>query len=125
VTASTLAPATSQTVTLSASLGSQRVSTTIAVILPIASFSVGRTSLSGGSSVVTTITLAPAVTTPQTVTLTSDHPEIIALPSTTIVSPGAVTRVPLHTSAVTTATPVTLTAAIGAQRVSVAVAVVP
>ena len=125
-TGTTLAPTTNETVTVSASLGAQHVSTTFSVILPIASFTLGATSIRGGSSFVGSVTLASGVTTQQGVTFTTDHPELVQPPGGAIALPGGINaRLPFRSSAVTTQTLVTITAIIGAQRVSTALTLTP
>jgi hypothetical protein len=79
-------------VTVTATLGTQSVSTTFAVqkpIPPIASVSIRPNSISGGN-VIMQVTLDPAIAAPVVVNVSTDHPEIVNVPPTISLSPSAV-----------------------------------
>jgi len=126
--ASTNVPVADQTVSLTALMGTASSSTSFIVrapVPPIAAFTVRPTTATGGTNIIASLTLSSAITTSQTIQLTTDHPEIVPLPSSVIVVPGRALALTLSTKAVTTQTTVTLTAISGNQRVPVSVVVVP
>lgn len=128
-TAGTTVPAADQTVSLTAFMGTASGSTSFIVrapVPPIAAFTLRpTTTVTGGTNIIATLTLSSAVTTSQSIQLTTDHPEIVHLPSSVIVAPGRALALTFSTSAVTTQTTVTLTAIAGNQRVPMSIVVVP
>jgi hypothetical protein len=127
-TAGTTVPAADQTVSLTALMGTASGSTSFIVhapIPPIAAFTLRPTTATGGTNIIASFTLSSAITTSQSIQLTTDHPEIVHLPSSVIVAPGRALSLTFSTAVVTTQTTVTLTAIAGNQRVPVSVVVVP
>ena len=127
-TAATNAPAADQTVSLTALMGTTSGSTSFivrAAVPPIAAFTLRPTTATGGTNIIASLTLSSAITTSQTIQLTTDHPEIVQPPSSVIVAPGRALSLTFSTRAVTTQTTVTLTAIAGTQRMPVSVVVVP
>jgi hypothetical protein len=93
---------------------------------PLASFTLRPTSVTGGNNVIAQFLLVNGATSPVTVNLSTDHPELVTVPTTVTipVSPVA-TPFTFRTSAATVATSVTITATAGPQTIPVTLTLVP
>jgi len=129
ISGTTSAPNADQTVGLIAKLEGRNASATVQVRTPppaIATFTIRPTTARGGGNLLASILLAPTVTVPTVVTFTTDRPDLVQLPSSLTFSPSSVAHgVTLGTSVVAASAPVSITAATGAQRVTVGVTLTP
>jgi hypothetical protein len=93
---------------------------------PLASFTVRPTTVTGGLNAIATLTASSGVTAPVTVSLTSDHPQLVTVPATTTVPvPPQVRSLTFTTAATTSPVTVTVTATAGAQSITTTLTVVP
>jgi hypothetical protein len=125
--ANTTAATADQTVAVSLSMGTARASTSFVVrppVPPIAALTVTPIMANSGATMTLSILLATAITTSQTIQLTTDHPEIIALPASVVVVPGRAFSLAFTVRSVTSQTNVTITATAGTQRVQSSVTIV-
>ena len=118
-----------QTVSITATLASQSVSTSIVVkkpIPPLASLALSRGTVKGDDSVNVVFTLDPTAPTPIVVTLSTDHPEIVHLPPTvTIAASASPTSLTVTTSKPARHTTVTISASSRGQTKSVTLDAAP
>ena len=118
--ANTNVPTTDQPVSVAVTLGSASASTSFTVrapVPPIQRIVITPTFANNGATLTLSIVLSPAITTSQTIQLTTDHPEIITLPASVVVVPGRVFALSFITRGATAQTAVTITAIAGTQRV--------
>jgi hypothetical protein len=84
----------------------------------IATFTLRPTKVKGGANAIAEIQLLPSVTSPQTVALSTDRPDVIQLPSTVSVAASAVpTPFTITTHDVNQKIIVTITATAGTQSI--------
>jgi hypothetical protein len=116
-------------VTLSAQFNGVVVKTLVLLhspVPPIGAFTLRPSSVIGGANAVLQLQLSTGIATPQSVQLSSDHPDLVAVPASVSLSPAQPARaVTLVTHAVTASTPVTITMNAGAQRQSVVLTLAP
>lgn len=128
VSAGTNFAAADQNVTITATGASSSASTTLLVkqTPPLASFTLRPTTVTGGSNVIAQFLLVSNATGPVTVSLATDHPELIILPPTVSV-PKSTVAAPFtfRTSTTNARTTVRITASAGNQTISTSVDVVP
>ncbi|MDQ6653113.1 MAG: hypothetical protein M3Y84_10260 [Acidobacteriota bacterium] len=129
VNAPTNATSTDQSVTITASRGSLSASTTLLIKQtppPISSFTLRPTTVTGGSNIISQITLSITAPSSVVVSLTTDHPELVTVPATvTIARSATFTPLTFKTLPTTAQTTVTITASTGSQTTSATVNVVP
>jgi hypothetical protein len=127
-TATTTPPTTDQSVSLTATMIASSASTSLLIRAPvpaIATFTLRPTTATGGTNIIASLAPSTANTTSQTVQLTTDHPDIVHVPTSVVLAPGRALSLTFSTTAVAAQTTVTITAIAGNQRVPVSVAVVP
>jgi hypothetical protein len=128
VSAPTTIPSATQTISVMAIVLTSSRATSLVVqppALPIAAFTLRPTTVTAGTNIVATIVLASGATTAQTVLLTTDHPEVVNVPASVVVQPGAGATISLATSRVSSQTAVAITARVGTQSVPVKVQIIP
>jgi len=129
VTAPTRSSSADQSVTVTAQAGGGTGSTTLLVKQTppaIASFTLRPASVHGGGNAVAQLATSPTLAAAVTVTLTTNHPELVTLPPPFALSPSPVpTPLTLKTSPTAAPVSVTITATAGTQTTTVTLSVVP
>jgi hypothetical protein len=128
VNGTTAGASTEQSVVITATVERSNASTSIVVRPPpppIASFTLRPTTVTGGQSTSASITVTPTTVSPTGITLTSDRPDLVQMPSSVTVNPGAVQSFTIQTSTVTAQTTVTITATAGTQVVTARLTITP
>lgn len=129
VNAPTTATSADQGVTITASRGSISASTTLLIKQtppPISSFTLRPTTVTGGLNIISQITLSSTAPSSVAVSFTTDHPELVTVPTTVTIARSRIpTPLTFRTSSTTAQTTVTITASTGSQTTSATVNVVP
>ena len=125
----TTLPLSDATVTISTTFRGKTIPTVVQVKVPpppLELFVLRPTNVKGGTNVIASLKLPSSATSSRTVTLSTDHPELIALPPTITVPVSSVaTPFTFTTQPTTTQTIATVTATVGAQQLSVRLTIVP
>jgi hypothetical protein len=129
VKGTTSAAAADATVTIKTVFGATTTTSTLLIKAPVsalASFTARPTTVTGGNNLIVSFTLSPAISSATVVTLSTDRPDLIQVPSSVTV-PVSVVPMPLtfKTQPVTAQTTATITATAGAQRLPVTITLVP
>jgi hypothetical protein len=83
------------------------------------------TSVTGGGSLLLTVSPSTTQTANTSVTLSSDQPKLLALPASVSIGPSRSASVTVATQPVTAPTPVVVTATVGTERLSLKLVVNP
>jgi hypothetical protein len=112
--------------TLAGSLSATLTITPPPAVQALSAFGVRPATVTGGSNVILQLQLASGVQGQVTVTLSSDHPELVAVPASVVLAaPTTLRAVTLKTVPTTAPVTVTIVGTAGTQTVKTAVTVTP
>jgi hypothetical protein len=129
VQGTTSVPAADANVTIKTAFGATTMTSTLLIKAPVpalASFTARPTTVTGGNNLIVSFKLSPAISTATVVTLSTDRPDLIQVPSSVTVPVSAVpTPLTFKTQPVTAQSTATITATAGTQRLPLTITVVP